>query len=252
MPYKISKKFENLKHIKITKLHKDKFWLTTVVEHALLFQFGFTGYYNTIDSKRRIVSAMGQTIWAIIVLNLIRVIFNYIFVTNYHVSFKISNQLSYKNYAGIAGVVAAIFGANFIREMKDIHNKFDYLAKLFNDVIKIKPIQFKKINHQEYNQREHLAACLAHDILIMNMWAHRSFQGVFKDIFEKAIILDLYNKKQFSETTIEEMLNNIADHGIDLSEVKRLISNYVEHWRDESDKPETFFDTLNGRLPNAA
>jgi hypothetical protein len=144
-------------------------------------------------------------------------------------------------------VLLAIFGAAFYREMKDIHNKFDYLAKLFNDVVKTEPtISSGTPKENTYHQREHLLACLSHDILIMNMWAHKSFKFLFKETLEKTVIYDrLRTHGEASSVLVISDLEKIADNGVSYSEARRLISDYLEYLRPKCDRPDHLFDNYN-------
>lgn len=237
MPYKTPKEFSdsNLKFIKLTEYNKDKHWFVVFIEYVILFQIEFSGYYNKINGKRRIFAAIAQTLWASGALVFLVPTIRFILGQRHEFSWEFSDS-EIEKILGIGGLIALVFGANFIREMKDIHNKFDYLAKLFNEIVKLKPLD--KLSLTEYNQREHLLACLAHDILTMNMWAHSSFRSVFKEVIEKAMIYESRNELHLLETR----LINIAKDGITHSKAKKLIEDYLEFNMSKSDLAESLFN----------
>lgn len=242
MQYITPKEFSdsNLKSIKLTEYNKEKNWFVVFLECFFLFQFEFSGYYNRINGKLRIFSAAIQTFWASVALVILISFIKFAFHKDHEFSMTV-DKLEIEKILGIAGLIALIFGANFIREMKDIHSKFDYLAKLFNDIVKIKPLEPLSLN--EYNQREHLLTCLAHDILTMNMWAHSSFRAVFKEVIEKAVIYECRNELHLLETR----LINIAKDGITHSRAKTLIEDYLEFNRSKSDLATSLHELFSNK-----
>ena len=215
MTYEKSKKFDDLKKIKITNFRKEKHWFEKLVEILFLGQGEWTGYYNKIGAKQRVIAALVQTIWSASIL----VLFIYI----------LKDQSEKINIVNACGLMAAIFGAAFFREMKDIHNKWDYLAKTFNDIIKLNAND----DRLKYSQRDHLAACLAHDILTMNMWAHRSFRSFFKEILLKAVI----GRHRSNPSEITRLMEEIAQNGITFESAESLVEDYLESVRAETDRP---------------
>ena len=175
MNYIENESFKKSNFIKVKNYRP--FWsLSTWIEGVLLLHYSCTGYFNEINAKKRIFAAIWQTFMATLAVFII-----YDFFKN-----RCFFNSDPPNSMNIIAFISAIFGATFFREMKDIHNKFSYLAGIFNDIIKIDPI--KNADNNSYNKREHLLSCLGHDILIMSMWSHKSFKSVFKDILEKAVL----------------------------------------------------------------
>lgn len=221
----VPKTYKDLPNIKITSLYRDKNWLEVLVEFLFLGQSQWTGYYNSIGAKRRVIAALIQTGWSITLL-----------ATAGLTLLESSKLIDKSNVVNACGIIAAIFGATFFREMKEIHSKWDYLAKTFNDIIKLPPPPkdgTTPTDEKKYSPRDHLAACLAHDILVMNMWAHRSFRAFFKEIIVKAVI----KRHEVNPTEITRQLEEIAKNGIDLRRVESLIQDYLEDVRDDTDRP---------------
>ena len=224
MTYKTPNKFNSLPSIKINSYWAEKNPFEVIVEVIFLGQFELAGYYNRVGAKSRIITALIQCTWSSAALFAIG-------STLDHYEIIRSNS---ESIVSICAVIGAIFGATYFREMKDIHNKWEYLSATFNEIVKVPPIRH---GLRKYNQREHLAACLAHDLLTMNMWAHRSFRSFFKEIVEKAII----HESSGDISNAIERLTSIAESGINYKDVKELISNYLEAQRPESDKPGVAF-----------
>lgn len=121
----------------------------------------------------------------------------------------------------------AIWGAVFafiaLLEVGSYYQKWRYLADLFNDVIKIDPEVFWKRGKRNYSKREHLAACLASDIIRMEMWNHSSFFPFLKITLEKAVFV----KSEFNESLFIQNLNNfLYDQSLD--QIKEYIKFYIE------------------------
>ena len=74
-----------------------------------------------------------------------------------------------------------------------------------------------------YRQRAHLHACLAHDLLVMGMWNHISFQGVFR-----SVLFDAYLEKfNFDKISADKFVDRICYDGISYQEADDLISEYI-------------------------
>ncbi len=214
--------FEALRFISIERVLQGKDSLEKFIEVVLLGQFELAGYYNRVSAKLRFFSALIQTIWATFFLVMLVKAVRQIGYTN------LDDPLL--NSVALCALISAIFGATYLREMKDIHNKWDYLARTFNDVIKL---DTPTNTATTYSRREHLAASLAHDILVMNMWAHRSYRSFFKEILEKSVIYQCRG----DHAKIHSRLTVIAAGKIDYVETQVLISDYLESLRPAADKP---------------
>jgi hypothetical protein len=218
--------FQKLDRIAINHFYEGKNLFEVLIENLVLGQVGVFGYYNHLGAKRRIVAAAIQTFWSVAAMYYLGE-----WMQGFEINPKQPIQPFYiANILNACGLIAAIFGAAFFREMKDIHNKWDYLAKTFNDTIKLPP---KYSDDLAYNPRDHLSACLAHDILTMNMWAHRSFRAFFKEMLEKAV----REKHKNNELEINNQLLSIAQNGIAFADADELITFYLESKRHSSDRP---------------
>ncbi len=116
-------------------------------------------------------------------------------------------------------------------EIGSYYQKWKYLAELFNSVIKLEAKPVKTRYHDNYSQREHLAACLASDVVCMEMWNHRSFFPFLKETMEKAVLVEA----GFDEAVFTMRLVKYT-RGIDDKELERVLSNYIEWNRPIADK----------------
>lgn len=226
MAYQVPDDYRKLRKVKINRYLAEKNWFETRVEQIFLGQIELFGYYNRIGAKKRIGAAIVQTIWSSGILIGIAAALRWLNESLFSAPVSVVHALA---------LVAAIFGAAFYREMKDIHNKWDYLAKTFNDVIKL-PSESKSQSDEAtvpYSQRDHLGACLAHDILTMGMWGHRSFRSFFLEVLEKAVALKIQHPEK-----IQSQLEGIAASGIDFSLADEWISEYIESVRPKTDLPK--------------
>ncbi|MDX9731668.1 MAG: hypothetical protein RBT63_07855 [Bdellovibrionales bacterium] len=225
MGYVSPPEFVVLKQIRITNFRSEKNCVEKTVEMLFLGQGEWFGYYNKIGAKKRILAAFVQTFWAVLA------------VVGLAWGLGLFMPESDDMKSSMVGILVAVFGATLWREMKDIYGKWDYLAKVFNDVVKTPPLKVRShqgvLNGGMYSIREHLAACLAYDILTMNMWAHRSFRKFFAEMLEKAIA-DKYMEQPH---IVIDTLSSIAKDGIAFSEASGLLGGYIESLRHPQDRP---------------
>lgn len=164
-----------------------------------------TGHWNNISGALRGLAAFWQTVIAIAVL----------FVISWYLSkchFFAFTNLGDEAAIGLLALASGIFGATFYNERSSIHSKWQYLSNLFNQAI--------ENEHKEI--RDHMFSCLAHDILVMEMWGHKTFRMTFKEALKNAIELLLPPEKATSE------LQSIAEIGIPYSRALELIEEYTE------------------------
>ena len=168
-----------LKHVKITLPpicpNETDFWLG---------HFECFGYKNKVSGPKRLFAAIFQTGLGIAVSGIIISLL----VVNLRINFSPSapTQIDQQAFVSVCTVIATFLGAVFWREQSDLHQKWQYLADLFNRIVELHPPE----NDSVYNMREHLLIGLAHDTLTMGMWAHRSFRTSFKEALERSIIFE--------------------------------------------------------------
>jgi hypothetical protein len=114
---------------------------------------------------------------------------------------------------GLIAIIAGVFGATAIRERSAMHEKWRYLAELFNILIQTDPGQ----------KRNHIEACLAYDILTMEMWAHKSFRYMFKEILFEALRAE-GTYPSLSGKQLEKKIEN----GIEYREAERVLAKLTE------------------------
>lgn len=140
--------------------------------------------------------------------------------------------------ARVSWPIVRFFGTIFafvaVLEVGSYYQKWKYLSDLFNSAIKEVPFPHWDNGSRKYSCREHLVACLAMDILVMNMWDHRSFAPVFKETLEKAV----YVSSNFDSNVYRSNLDGILTSG-DIKQVKRYLSDYVDWCRPEFDRLES-------------
>ncbi len=234
----VKRNFDEITHIELKNYRPSMFRsLESFFEMVVLGHIESFGYFNKIGPKRRVLAALLQTLWSMMFLGLATLCFHK-FWNN---SCECDRSIDLEGYIGFAALLAAIFGANFVRESRDVYSKFDYLAGVFNSIIQLDANK-EILEYNNANKREHLLGCLAHDLITMNMWAHRSFTGIFNEVIKKAVILDLHKNGVLGSHTLALKLEAIASHGINTDDAKDLISRYIEEFKPRSTTPEALFD----------
>jgi hypothetical protein len=191
--------FEKREYIYLRHPNK-KWWEPIVLGKAHL-----TGHWNWVSGPRRGLAALWQTALSLIALNIfIKIGVAYGFFKN---PYPMENDV----FIGTIAIVVSIFGATFINERASLHEKWQYLANTFNLVLGMPPGV----------RRNHMEACLLHDILTLEMWAHRSFRAVFKDGIEQALRLE----HQSVDKWREEMVLT-GDGKLTHSRALQIIGNY--------------------------
>lgn len=92
------------------------------------------------------------------------------------------NPLNYLNLSGFKKIGLPFLATVSIVYWKlwhDYHSKWTYCCGLFNDILK---------NSDKSAVAEKLRRALAIDLLVLDLWAHRSFAEFFRDCLSEAII----------------------------------------------------------------
>ncbi len=203
-PYRSPKAFENQESIAL------KDYKTKWIEKVFLGHVACFGYEHKISGKRRIIAALIQTLWgSFLLISLIVVSFWLLSHTAWPVNLKLSSTevgIDQQSFSALILAIAAMFGAAFWREQKDMHEKWRYLADQFNRITEIKvddPLSFCN----EARRKEQLLVCLIIDCIVMGMWGHESFSATFKDVLEKATIYKYRGRLNDVETDLEKAAN---------------------------------------------
>lgn len=177
-----------------------------------------TGYYNYVSGTLRVLSSVWSSLLLIfIVKGTLSLIATFYIPLCKELASTFTFTFFAKLYFSTVGVV-------YFFEVQKLYRKWDYLANLFNQVILVdRPPQ-----KESYSKRDHLLACYAHDVIILGMWAHDSFKNSFNEVFEKAVISKFGSK---SRQEIEKIIKN----GIDESEAKSIIGEYICKIRNEGE-----------------
>lgn len=133
-------------------------------------------------------------------------------------------------------LLVSSFGAIYWQELGRFYAKWAYLAALFNRVIEIDPAAGAK----GYRKREHLNACMASDMLVMGMWAHKSFRESFRDLLEKAVLYRFRNDISLAQKELEA----IANHGLPYRSAKEFIGDYIEYLLADEDRPSYLLNSI--------
>lgn len=177
-------KFNNLKSFILSCAN----FLSQFVERFVLLKFSTFGYWNNVNANLRATSTLLISYgWTML-----------IFKFSYLINLDFDNEKDWKKL----GVFGAIFVAHYFHERTAYHQKWHYLASLYNEVLKASPFVTGKETLQEatYSYRESLELALAIDTVQMEMWSHDSFRS----IVEKWLIL--HQKGKYPQISNEDAL----------------------------------------------
>ena len=125
---------------------------------------------DNVSGPKRAFAALWQTVLALLVLAIISVVA--------HQYGRIDLEpLENDAWLGVLALISGIFGATFINERASLHSKWQYLANTYTQAILM----------EDRAIQDHALSFLAHDILIMEMWAHKSFKQAFKDAIQESV-----------------------------------------------------------------
>lgn len=154
---------------------------TFLVEYFVLNRYSFFGYKNHVKSNLRIMSSFMLTIF----ISISAVIFIKVITGWEEHCFNLS----------VKEIFTLFFGfllSSFIIERKSLYEKWMYLSGVFNKIVEN---ECKDVEAEDYTA---LRACLALDILDMEMWSHASFRGFFKGEVDKCNLDP--NEKNFKKS----------------------------------------------------
>lgn len=196
----------------------------------LFFRYEFCGYRNgTAGALGRLYQAFFVALTSTLLLVFSVAIFKSFFQPDSIIEYalKLLNQRGWNlltSFCSIFAFVAAL-------EISSYYQKWKYLSDLFNSIIKTEAVpHWEKTGEKKYSQREHLNACLAIDILVLEMWSHRSFFPVFKETLEKSI----YAKSKFDQNLFILNLQSI-DKVAEFEDIKTYLSSYIDYSRPKED-----------------
>lgn len=154
-----------------------------IIEIGLFAKSDFTGYYNNVRANLRIFSS-GFTAFIVLAIGFVIYMETMTFI-------EVDWWPSENPQTLIAGAIVSFFTlwtALFWNEKVSIHKKWEYLANLYNEILKTEPaISKPEIGYLPYQKRDLLVNALALDILQMEMWSHESYADLFYDSLEEAI-----------------------------------------------------------------
>lgn len=150
------------------------------VEVLLLRKTDENGYFNSVKANLRLKATFWLAAWICIAAALATLGFAFLLVIG-GTDVKLGQPTFQNIFATMIGFIG-IWGGLFWREKTHIHKKWEYLAGLYNEVIKLPPS-----TTGEYPTRDILLVALAQDTLKMEMWAHDSYAGLFRQTLERAI-----------------------------------------------------------------
>ena len=107
----------------------------------------------------------------------------------------------------------------FWREKAHIHNKWAYLAGLYNEIIKTEP----SVRGKGYDKRMVMEIALALDILKLEMWGHSSYREIFQSILIDGI---KYTTMPVSATPVRLSIADESGFGISKAEAEAILIKY--------------------------
>jgi len=185
-----------------------------LVELLLLGRWEICGYENKVSANRRIIAALYQTVMACVLLFFIHYLFDF------WACFE-EGPLGDEAQIALLFLISGIFAGTYINERSNIHSKWTYLANLYN----------LAISQPDPKMSNKVLSSLAHDILIMDMWAHRSFDDVFHETLFDAVVFAHSDPEE-----CEKELLTIASDGIDYKRAEKLIHDLTVFHEDEYER----------------
>lgn len=189
------------------------------VDTFLLCKIDFCGYRNKPNANLRLMSTFVVSIIIGIVCFVATSALNQLelfFVTGTDADPRSEKLIT----LGIASV--GLWLGLFWKEKKDLHDKWHYLAVLYNEFIQQAPTQAKG---QQYSSRNSLRVSLANDLLLMGMWAHNSFYPLFECALVEAYLFD-QNGLDNLEWNYTFALKNLIASGISEKTANDLLQKY--------------------------
>lgn len=207
-----------LRHQNKIALHDECSWEVSAltaqgIEYFILNRYSFFGYKNAVRANLRLFASLGLTFFVISFFSFIFSIFR-IDETNGNTS----------NLTTLWMACAGLFLSSFILERRNLHEKWQYLASLYNSIIEA-----------DLNRKFELEYAFAMDLIDMEMWSHRSFREMFTRLTIKAYpistdefeltekeILKVLTKQELNKQKAYSYLN-IAKINLNNKEGQRLL-----------------------------
>lgn len=191
-------------------------WIDRVIDEMVLRKVDSNGYRNNLKGNLRI--------WPAIVISFYwfaPLVFStlYFFFDSPEAIESIGLGPLLTFYVSVTSAFIASVSGIFWKEKSSLYNKWEYLAALYNDMNQADPA--RTLN--EYPKREFLRVSLAFDILVMDMWAHRSFADVFHDCLSDAIM-----SYEQSESTGKEIVGQLVSIGLSRKRANGYLEAYQE------------------------
>lgn len=144
-----------------------------IIEYGIFNKYSFCGYKNCVRGNLKLL--------AVIFSSIPIGIFFYWSMRSFMLIGLIKNNLSPLDLKEGLTLLFAYWGfiiSYFLLERGHNHKKWEYLANLYNTLISKDPYDDKEI----YN---YLKAALVLDLIEMEMWSHKSFYEIFRDVIEQ-------------------------------------------------------------------
>lgn len=129
------------------------------VEYMIMNRYSMFGYKNSARANTRILSS------TLLTLQLFLWVW---FLEDTFGNGKVSKEMQ--------GVLAGFFFSSFVLERKMLHDKWSYLTSIQNEIEKQTVLMTRRI----------LETKLAIDLVVMEMWSHRSFRHQFSKVAVKS------------------------------------------------------------------
>ena len=230
-----------------------------IIERLVLWRMNITGYGARPRANLRIFSAIGTTATAAFAVTVLTLVLQATIgptsISSATSSSTIGGEtkdlskgdgqffeiLNFRVFdrTGPITLALAIIGSIsflFMRERTSMHEKWKYLAVVYNDYVNLQPRT--SISAVTIRGREILAASLALDLLEMDMWNHNSFSTIFKMELTKA--LSRYNQDFPSHEIKLQVDLNKSPRLVTLTrkDAKEALSYYQKKLLPDSDFPK--------------
>lgn len=188
--------------------------LENIIEYFLLLKTTRMGYRNSPSGNIRIIPTFWTTTFISAFLFCLFTALNKL-----EPAFIIGkkDQSLDETYLLIVTSFMALWLGLYWKEKKDLHEKWRYLAELYNQIISTPPGKVKS----QFSGRESLRVALALDLLTMGMWGHTSFNSIFE-----AVLVEAYSHEH--KVSHMEALGFLLENGIAFNDAEEYISRYQD------------------------